>query len=130
MAEDFDVSSSFIASLYKPQSLLPIARHRQKLLYAIETFPITIVVGQTGSGKSTQIPQFLDQAGWCQDGNIIAVTQVCKSTARCLNMNLYILELTESSLAVWRRLQWQPEWQKKWVVRSVRMLDIQSDSKI
>ncbi|KAL2050157.1 hypothetical protein ABVK25_009518 [Lepraria finkii] len=76
MATDFDLSTSFIPSLHKPSSLLPIARHRQSLLYLIETFPVTIVVGQTGSGKTTQIPQFLEQAGWCEEGKIIAVTQV------------------------------------------------------
>ncbi|OJD11760.1 hypothetical protein AJ78_07533 [Emergomyces pasteurianus Ep9510] len=75
MASDFDLSASFIPSLYKPPALLPIARHRQSLLYLIETYPVAIVVGQTGSGKTTQLPQFLDQAGWCSDGKIIAVTQ-------------------------------------------------------
>lgn len=62
-------------SLYKPAALLPIARHRDALLYLIETFPVTIVVGHTGSGKTTQIPQFLDQAGWCAQGKLMAVTQ-------------------------------------------------------
>ena len=46
---DFDLSTSFIPSLNKPSSLLPIARHRQSLLYLVETFPVIIVVGQTGS---------------------------------------------------------------------------------
>jgi ATP-dependent RNA helicase DDX35 len=73
---DADVSASFIPSLYKPPSLLPIARHRETLLYLVETYPVVIVVGQTGSGKTTQIPQFLDQAGWCANGKVIAVTQV------------------------------------------------------
>lgn len=80
MATDFDLSASFIPSLHKPSSLLPIARHRKNLLYLIETFPVTVVVGQTGSGKTTQIPQFLEQAGWCVDGKVIAVTQVGKSS--------------------------------------------------
>lgn len=31
-----------------------------------------------GSGKTTQIPQFLEQAGWCEEGKIVAVTQVGK----------------------------------------------------
>ena len=75
MAEN-DVLASFIPALHKPSALLPIARHRQSLLYLIETYQVTIVVGQTGSGKTTQIPQFLEQAGWCEDGKIIAVTQV------------------------------------------------------
>lgn len=73
---DFDLSANFIPSLHKPASLLPIARHRQNLLYLIETYPVTIVVGHTGSGKTTQIPQYLEQAGWCADGKVIAVTQV------------------------------------------------------
>lgn len=73
---DFDLSSTFIPALHKPSSLLPIARHRQNLLYLIEKYPVTIVVGQTGSGKSTQICQYLEQAGWCADGKVIAVTQV------------------------------------------------------
>ncbi|TVY35677.1 putative ATP-dependent RNA helicase [Lachnellula subtilissima] len=72
---DFDLSANFIPSLHKPASLLPIARHRQNLLYLIEKYPVTIVVGHTGSGKTTQIPQYLEQAGWCAEGKIIAVTQ-------------------------------------------------------
>lgn len=76
MASDFDLGASFIPALHKPAALLPIAKHRQSLLYLVETSPVTIVVGQTGSGKSTQIPQFLEQAGWCSDGKIIGVTQV------------------------------------------------------
>lgn len=76
---DHDVANAFIPSLYKPASLLPIARHRQSLLYLIEEFPVTIVIGETGSGKSTQIPQYLREAGWCQDGKLVAITQVGES---------------------------------------------------
>lgn len=73
---DFDLSSNFIPSLYKPTALLPIAKHRDSLLYLVEKYPVVIVVGQTGSGKTTQLPQFLEKAGWCSDGRIVAVTQV------------------------------------------------------
>ena len=52
---DFDLSASFIPSLHKPSSLLPVARHRQSLLYLVESVPVTIVVGQTGPN----IPQSL-----------------------------------------------------------------------
>jgi len=67
--------NAIIGAAYKPSSLLPIAPHRQSLLYLIEKYPITIVVGHTGSGKTTQLPQFLYQAGWAADGTTIAVTQ-------------------------------------------------------
>lgn len=78
MAE-LDIGATFIPALHKPSALLPIAKHRAALLYTIETYPVTVVVGQTGSGKSTQIPQYLEQAGWCSDGKAIAVTQVWTS---------------------------------------------------
>lgn len=85
MASDFNVSTSFIPALYKPASLLPIAHHREALLYLIETFPVTVVIGQTGSGKTTQIPQFLEQSGWCEEGKVIAVTQVGELLLLALN---------------------------------------------
>ena len=71
-----ELDLSFIPSLYKPSSLLPIARHRKSLLYTVEKYPVTIVIGQTGSGKTTQLPQYLEQAGWCAEGKVIGVTQV------------------------------------------------------
>ena len=40
---------------------LPIARHRQDLLRAIQDFPTLVVVGDTGSGKTTQLPQYILQ---------------------------------------------------------------------
>ena len=45
-------------------SELPIAKFKNELLYLIEKHAVVIVVGSTGSGKTTQIPQFLLQNGW------------------------------------------------------------------
>ncbi|KAK4111212.1 P-loop containing nucleoside triphosphate hydrolase protein [Canariomyces notabilis] len=73
--DESSLEAAFIPALHKPTALLPIAKHRTSILYLVETFPVTIVVGQTGSGKSTQIPQFLENAGWCTDGKVIGVTQ-------------------------------------------------------
>jgi ATP-dependent RNA helicase DDX35 len=75
MADEEDTEAPIIPDLYKPPALLPIAQLKDQLLYTIETYPVTIVVGQTGSGKSTQIPQFLLNSGWCSAGKQIAVTQ-------------------------------------------------------
>jgi len=38
---------------------------RRELLYLVERHAVTVVVGETGSGKTTQIPQYLLEAGWC-----------------------------------------------------------------
>jgi ATP-dependent RNA helicase DDX35 len=75
MADDEDFNHLSLPELYKPPALLPIAQLREAILYTIETFPLTIVVGATGSGKTTQIPRFCLDAGWCADGKQIAVTQ-------------------------------------------------------
>ncbi|KXZ50497.1 hypothetical protein GPECTOR_16g672 [Gonium pectorale] len=54
---------------------LPVSRHRRQILYLVERHAVTLIVGETGSGKSTQVPQFLYEAGWAAGGYAIAVTQ-------------------------------------------------------
>ncbi|RQM13908.1 hypothetical protein DD237_006029 [Peronospora effusa] len=51
-------------SLRDQRARLPVSRHREELLYAVETHATTILVGATGSGKTTQVPQYLMEAGW------------------------------------------------------------------
>jgi len=92
-----DLYTVFIPSLFKPSSLLPIAKYRHELLYAIETFPVTIVIGQTGSGKTTQLPQYLEQTGWCNNGKVIAVTQVGKSVLSARTQELLRLKADHRS---------------------------------
>lgn len=41
----------------------------------MERHATTIIVGETGSGKSTQIPQYLKEAGWAEGGRLIGCTQ-------------------------------------------------------
>lgn len=50
-------------------------KYRTAILYLVETHATAIIVGETGSGKTTQIPQFLKEAGWAEGGRIIACTQ-------------------------------------------------------
>uniref|UniRef100_A0A8C9FRR6 Uncharacterized protein n=1 Tax=Pavo cristatus TaxID=9049 RepID=A0A8C9FRR6_PAVCR len=42
---------------------LPIRRHRRALVRAVSERPFLIVTGETGSGKSTQLPKYLYEAG-------------------------------------------------------------------
>uniref|UniRef100_A0ACD5YJ89 Uncharacterized protein n=1 Tax=Avena sativa TaxID=4498 RepID=A0ACD5YJ89_AVESA len=54
---------------------LPIASVEKKLVEEVRKNDTLIVVGETGSGKTTQLPQFLYDAGFCQHGKVIGITQ-------------------------------------------------------
>ena len=53
---------------------LPIFQAREEILRALGTHDTLVLVGETGSGKTTQLPQFLHAAGYARRG-MIAVTQ-------------------------------------------------------
>ncbi|KAL5828622.1 hypothetical protein ACOSQ3_018090 [Xanthoceras sorbifolium] len=54
---------------------LPIASVEKRLADEVRKNDIMIIVGETGSGKTTQLPQFLFHAGFCRDGKLIGITQ-------------------------------------------------------
>ncbi|KAI3644305.1 hypothetical protein MP228_010469 [Amoeboaphelidium protococcarum] len=54
---------------------LPIYQYKDDLVQAIKDHQILIIVAQTGSGKSTQIPQYLHEAGFTADGKRIGCSQ-------------------------------------------------------
>lgn len=53
---------------------LPILQFEDRIAEAVERNPVVVVIGETGSGKSTQLSQILHRRGYTKSG-IIAVTQ-------------------------------------------------------
>lgn len=51
-------------SIKEQRESLPIFKLKEQLLKAIKENQILIVVGETGSGKTTQITQYLAEAGY------------------------------------------------------------------
>ncbi|WAR30568.1 DHX16-like protein [Mya arenaria] len=62
-------------SIKETQRSLPIYPFKQGLLEAIDQFQVLIIEGETGSGKTTQIPQYLYNGGFCKDGMKVGCTQ-------------------------------------------------------
>jgi len=61
-------------SIKQQRETLPVYKFRKQLLDAVNENQLMIVVGDTGSGKTTQLPQYLAEGGFANHG-AIAVTQ-------------------------------------------------------
>lgn len=70
---DFTQKQSFgkLAKLKKEQRNLPIFQYRDKIVDMVRAHPVVVVAGDTGCGKSTQVPQYLLSTGFSH----IACTQ-------------------------------------------------------
>ncbi|KAK6470029.1 pre-mRNA-splicing factor ATP-dependent RNA helicase DHX16-like [Huso huso] len=62
-------------SIQEVRRSLPVFPFRQDLLAAIEEHQVLIIEGETGSGKTTQIPQYLVEEGYTENGMKIGCTQ-------------------------------------------------------
>lgn len=61
--------------LQEQRRQLPAFRMRSQFLDRVRENQIIIVVGETGSGKTTQLAQFLYEEGYTSHGQVIGVTQ-------------------------------------------------------
>lgn len=62
-------------SLNQQRQRLPIFKWRNHILWLVENYQTVVLVGETGCGKSTQIPQYLHEADWTSRGYQVCVTQ-------------------------------------------------------
>ena len=71
---------------------LPVFPFRESFLEAVEQHQVLIVEGETGSGKTTQLPQYLYEAGFCkkinEEGEEITVKIGCTQPRRVAAMSV------------------------------------------
>lgn len=62
-------------TIEEKRKTLPVYSYRDIFLKAVKEYQIVIIVGETGSGKTTQLPQYLYEAGYCENGMKVGCTQ-------------------------------------------------------
>ena len=76
LAAQLDAAEKKALSMEETRKSLPIYAYRDQFLAAIEEHQILVIVGETGSGKTTQLTQYLCEAGFTQNGTMkIGCTQ-------------------------------------------------------
>lgn len=75
-------------SIIESRKKLPIIQQEHEIMYAIDNSLVTVISGETGSGKSTQIPQFIYEKGYTNCIGQIAITQPRRVAARALATRL------------------------------------------
>ena len=75
MQQQLKAAEAKAATIEGTRKSLPIYQFRDELLAAVAEHQVLIIVGETGSGKTTQIPQYLHEAGYTKGGLKVGCTQ-------------------------------------------------------
>jgi HrpA-like RNA helicase len=75
LEELIEIEEKRVKSIEDTKRSLPVYEYKDELLDAINKHQVLIIVGETGSGKTTQLPQYLYEAGFNKGGKIIGCTQ-------------------------------------------------------
>ncbi|KAM0951209.1 putative RNA helicase [Dioscorea sansibarensis] len=71
--------------LLEKRKKLPIWAHKEKFLDALAKHQIVVVAAGSGSGKSTQIPQFIIEAGYAGKGKKVVCTEPRRLVATAIS---------------------------------------------
>ena len=75
MMKQLNAAEAKAKSIADTRKSLPIYQFRDDIIQAVADHQVLIIVGETGSGKTTQLPQYLHEAGYTKDGMKIGCTQ-------------------------------------------------------
>ncbi|EUD64984.1 adenosinetriphosphatase [Plasmodium inui San Antonio 1] len=75
-------------NIERMRQALPVLGYEQEIIEAILNYDVVFISGDTGCGKSTQIPQFVYEHGFCTDNYLIGVTEPRKIAVRSISNRL------------------------------------------
>ncbi|KAJ7644287.1 P-loop containing nucleoside triphosphate hydrolase protein [Roridomyces roridus] len=75
LQDQIDSAEKRAKTIEETRKNLPIYTYKEALIEAIKEHQVLIVVAETGSGKTTQLPQYLHEAGYTANGQKIGCTQ-------------------------------------------------------
>lgn len=52
-------------TIQETRRTLPVYSYRDEFIQAVKDHQVLIIEGETGSGKTTQLPQYLYESGFC-----------------------------------------------------------------
>ncbi|XP_010140557.1 PREDICTED: probable ATP-dependent RNA helicase DHX37, partial [Buceros rhinoceros silvestris] len=109
---------------------LPILAEEQVIMEAISENPIVIICGETGSGKTTQVPQFLYEAGYASSNGAIGITEPRRVAAVSMSQRV-AEEMSMSHRVVSYQIRYEgnvsDETQIKFMTDGVLLKEIQKD---
>ncbi len=109
---------------------LPIVAHRDKIIKTISENPVTIICGETGSGKTTQIPKMCLEAG-CGRNGMIGHTQPRRIAARSVSSRIASELKTELGNTVGYKVRFNDKLSENTYIKlmtdGILLAEIQSD---
>ncbi|XP_035196885.1 probable ATP-dependent RNA helicase DHX37 [Oxyura jamaicensis] len=109
---------------------LPILAEEQVIMEAINENPVVVICGETGSGKTTQVPQFLYEAGYTSSNGTIGITEPRRVAAVSMSQRV-AKEMNLSHRVVSYQIRYEgnvtDETQIKFMTDGVLLKEIQMD---
>ncbi|SBT43029.1 DEAD/DEAH box ATP-dependent RNA helicase, putative [Plasmodium ovale wallikeri] len=75
-------------SIERMRSSLPVLGYEQEIIEAILSYDVVFINGDTGCGKSTQVPQFVYEHGFCSNNYLIGITEPRKIAVKSISNRL------------------------------------------
>lgn len=72
-------------TLQEVRRSLPVFKYREQFLQAVDEYQTIIIVGETGSGKTTQLPQYIYESGMTKG----AFWRQCNALTFCVTSTAY-----------------------------------------